>query len=96
MDYYDQKAKDLVKKYTQHSKHFIEKGFILIFFINLKFNFVFFLIGMCDESFLRYLLSFDNLIVDPAKFDIFMDMDKPLAHYFIKSSHNTYLTGLFQ
>lgn len=48
---------------------------------------------MCDESFLRYLLSFDNLIVDPSKFDQFMDMDKPLAHYFIASSHNTYLTG---
>ena len=48
---------------------------------------------MCDESFLRYLLSFDNLIVDPTKFDLCMDMDKPLAHYFIASSHNTYLTG---
>ena len=50
---------------------------------------------MYDESFLRYLLSFDNLIVDPAKYDLFMDMDKPLSHYFISSSHNTYLTGLF-
>ncbi|CAF1212762.1 unnamed protein product [Adineta ricciae] len=73
-DYYDQKAKDYVKKYTQHNKHFVEKG-------------------MCDESFLRYLLSLDNLIVDPTKFDLFMDMDKPLSHYFISSSHNTYLTG---
>ncbi len=52
-----------------------------------------FLLGMGDESFLRYLLSFDNLIVDPAKFAHSMDMDKPLAHYFIASSHNTYLTG---
>ena len=52
-------------------------------------------IGMNDEAFLRYLLSFDNLIVDPAKFDLFMDMDKPLTHYFISSSHNTYLTGSF-
>ncbi len=26
MDYYDQKAKDLVKKYTQHNKYFREKG----------------------------------------------------------------------
>lgn len=50
-------------------------------------------LGMSDESFLRYLLSFDNLIVDPTKFDVSMDMDKPLAHYFISSSHNTYLTG---
>jgi phosphatidylinositol phospholipase C beta len=50
---------------------------------------------MCEESFLRYLLSFDNLIVDPTKLDVFMCMDKPLAHYFIASSHNTYLTGSF-
>jgi hypothetical protein len=28
MDYYDQKAKDLVKKYTQHDKHLIQKGSI--------------------------------------------------------------------
>ncbi|CAF3790284.1 unnamed protein product [Rotaria socialis] len=49
--------------------------------------------GMSNESFLRYLLSFDNLIVDPKKFDLCMNMDKPLAHYFISSSHNTYLTG---
>ena len=47
------------------------------------------------QSFLRYLLSFDNLIIDPIKLDLVMDMDKPLSHYFISSSHNTYLTGLF-
>jgi hypothetical protein len=50
---------------------------------------------MSDESFLRYLLSFDNLIIDPTILDLYMDMNKPLAHYFIASSHNTYLTGLF-
>ncbi|CAF1262910.1 unnamed protein product [Rotaria magnacalcarata] len=49
--------------------------------------------GMSNESFLRYLLSFDNLIIDPKKLDLCMNMDKPLAHYFISSSHNTYLTG---
>lgn len=27
MDYYDHKAKELVKKYTQHDEHFIHKGF---------------------------------------------------------------------
>ena len=48
---------------------------------------------MSVESFLCYLLGIDNLIIDPAKFDLFMEMDKPLAHYFISSSHNTYLTG---
>ncbi|CAF4599281.1 unnamed protein product [Rotaria sp. Silwood1] len=49
--------------------------------------------GMSNESFLRYLLSFDNLIIDPKKLDLCMDMNKPLAHYYISSSHNTYLAG---
>ncbi|XP_071037657.1 1-phosphatidylinositol 4,5-bisphosphate phosphodiesterase classes I and II isoform X2 [Parasteatoda tepidariorum] len=45
------------------------------------------------DGFLRYLLSADNVIVAPEKFDLNNDMDQPLSHYFINSSHNTYLTG---
>lgn len=30
MNYYDQKAKDLVKKYTQHDHQFKEKGFYFV------------------------------------------------------------------
>lgn len=45
------------------------------------------------EGFLRYLLSEDNNIMAASKFDLSHDMDQPLAHYFINSSHNTYLTG---
>ncbi|CAH1173596.1 unnamed protein product [Phaedon cochleariae] len=45
------------------------------------------------EGFLRYLLSEDNNIMAATKFDLSNDMDQPLAHYFINSSHNTYLTG---
>ncbi|CAF0835097.1 unnamed protein product [Rotaria sordida] len=75
MDLYEQKAKDLIKKYTEYDGNFKEKG-------------------MSNELFLRYLLSFDNLIIDPKKLDLCMDMNKPLAHYFISSSHNTYLTGI--
>ena len=35
----------------------------------------------------------ENVIVAPEKFDLNLDMDQPLSHYFINSSHNTYLTG---
>ncbi|KAF8789783.1 1-phosphatidylinositol 4 like protein [Argiope bruennichi] len=45
------------------------------------------------DGFLRYLMGSDNVIVAPEKFDLNLDMDQPLSHYFINSSHNTYLTG---
>ncbi|XP_028966613.1 1-phosphatidylinositol 4,5-bisphosphate phosphodiesterase classes I and II [Galendromus occidentalis] len=45
------------------------------------------------EGFLKYLLSEDNAIIAPEKIDLSQDMDQPLNHYFINSSHNTYLTG---
>ncbi len=45
------------------------------------------------EGFLRYLMSADNAIVPSDKFELNSDMDQPLSHYFINSSHNTYLTG---
>ncbi|XP_012253501.2 1-phosphatidylinositol 4,5-bisphosphate phosphodiesterase classes I and II isoform X2 [Athalia rosae] len=45
------------------------------------------------DGFLRYLMSEDNPIMAVSKLDLSDDMDQPLAHYFINSSHNTYLTG---
>lgn len=38
-------------------------------------------------------MSEDNSIVPPDKLDLNADMDQPLNHYFINSSHNTYLAG---
>nr|CAD7401563.1 unnamed protein product [Timema poppensis] len=45
------------------------------------------------DGFLRYLMSEDNPIMSPSMFDLSDDMDQPMSHYFINSSHNTYLTG---
>lgn len=45
------------------------------------------------DGFLRYFMSEDNNVVASNKFELFDDMDQPLSHYFINSSHNTYLTG---
>jgi phosphatidylinositol phospholipase C, beta len=44
--------------------------------------------GLC-----RYLMSDENAPVFLDRLDIYQDMDQPLAHYFISSSHNTYLSG---
>ena len=41
----------------------------------------------------RYLLSDDNLLMMPNRVEIYQDMTQPLSHYFINSSHNTYLVG---
>ncbi|XP_050101264.1 1-phosphatidylinositol 4,5-bisphosphate phosphodiesterase classes I and II isoform X2 [Anopheles aquasalis] len=45
------------------------------------------------DGFLRYLMSEDNPIMAASKLDLTDDMDQPMSHYFINSSHNTYLTG---
>ena len=45
------------------------------------------------DGFLKYLMSEDNSIIPPDKLDLNNDMDQPLNHYFINSSHNTYLAG---
>ena len=42
----------------------------------------------------NYLMSDENAPVFLDRLDIYQDMDQPLAHYYINSSHNTYLTGL--
>lgn len=47
------------------------------------------------DGFLRYMLSEDNLVVSMEQYDLSDDMTHPLSHYFINSSHNTYLTGYF-
>uniref|UniRef100_A0A3B3RET8 1-phosphatidylinositol 4,5-bisphosphate phosphodiesterase n=1 Tax=Paramormyrops kingsleyae TaxID=1676925 RepID=A0A3B3RET8_9TELE len=48
---------------------------------------------MSCDGFCRYLMSDENAPVFLDRLDLYQDMDQPLAHYFISSSHNTYLTG---
>lgn len=45
------------------------------------------------SEFLDFLFSKQNDIWNPAKDVVYHDMTRPLAHYWISSSHNTYLTG---
>ncbi|KAG7465860.1 hypothetical protein MATL_G00158300 [Megalops atlanticus] len=45
------------------------------------------------EGFSRYLIGEENVVIPPEKLDQSEDMTLPLSHYFINSSHNTYLTA---
>ncbi|CAK6967958.1 -phosphatidylinositol 4%2C5-bisphosphate phosphodiesterase beta-3 [Scomber scombrus] len=44
------------------------------------------------QAFSRYLGGEENTITPPERLDVIDDMTQPLSHYFINSSHNTYLT----
>ncbi|KAK0413694.1 hypothetical protein QR680_006946 [Steinernema hermaphroditum] len=48
---------------------------------------------MSGDAFLRFLMSDENAPVFLDRIELFMDMEQPLCHYYINSSHNTYLTG---
>ncbi|XP_072545362.1 1-phosphatidylinositol 4,5-bisphosphate phosphodiesterase beta-4 isoform X2 [Salminus brasiliensis] len=48
---------------------------------------------MSCDGFCRYLMSDENAPVFLDRLELYQEMDQPLAHYFISSSHNTYLTG---
>ncbi|XP_011334377.1 1-phosphatidylinositol 4,5-bisphosphate phosphodiesterase isoform X4 [Ooceraea biroi] len=48
---------------------------------------------MTKDGFIRYLMSDENAPVFLDRLDVYMDMDQSLAHYYINSSHNTYLSG---
>ncbi|KAM6916655.1 1-phosphatidylinositol 4,5-bisphosphate phosphodiesterase beta-1-like [Xenentodon cancila] len=45
------------------------------------------------QAFSCYLSSDENGVIPPEKLDQSEDMNFPLSHYFINSSHNTYLTA---
>ncbi|KAI1896423.1 hypothetical protein AGOR_G00094620 [Albula goreensis] len=47
---------------------------------------------MTANGFTMYMLSRENDVLNPDHSDVYQDMTQPLAHYFISSSHNTYLT----
>uniref|UniRef100_A0AAQ5XCB1 Phosphoinositide phospholipase C n=1 Tax=Amphiprion ocellaris TaxID=80972 RepID=A0AAQ5XCB1_AMPOC len=47
--------------------------------------------AMTFDGFLMYLGSAEGSIFNPQRRGVFQDMGQPLSHYFISSSHNTYL-----
>lgn len=49
--------------------------------------------GLTVQSLVTFLHSRENSVWNPAQNDVTQDMTKPLPHYFMESSHNTYLLG---
>lgn len=47
---------------------------------------------MTQNGFTMYMLSAENDVFNPDQARVYQDMTRPLSHYFISSSHNTYLT----
>ncbi|KAK9965414.1 hypothetical protein ABG768_004507 [Culter alburnus] len=47
---------------------------------------------MTPNGFTMYMLSKENDVYNPEHGRVYQDMSRPLNHYFISSSHNTYLT----
>ncbi|KAK7901929.1 hypothetical protein WMY93_018698 [Mugilogobius chulae] len=47
---------------------------------------------MTQNGFTMYMLSLENDVFNPDHARVHQDMTRPLSHYFISSSHNTYLT----
>lgn len=48
---------------------------------------------LTKDGLIRYLMSDENAPVFLDRLEFYMDMDQPLSHYYINSSHNTYLSG---
>ncbi|XP_067869211.1 1-phosphatidylinositol 4,5-bisphosphate phosphodiesterase delta-3-like isoform X2 [Heterodontus francisci] len=46
---------------------------------------------LTQDSFMMYLLSPDGDIFNSSHDQVYQDMTQPLSHYFVSSSHNTYL-----
>lgn len=47
---------------------------------------------MTQNGFTMYMLSKENDVFNPDHVGVYQDMSRPLSHYYISSSHNTYLT----
>lgn len=95
---YDEKrAVEIIDTYEQdeEARNKSKKKFFFAFnnsTLNLRF-FFFCLEILTKDGFVRYLMSDENAPVFLDRLDQYMDMDQPLSHYYINSSHNTYLSG---
>lgn len=99
---YDEKrAQQIIETYEQDEESRTNRKLIYIQYVfvwcaefGIHFGCGSFFIGvLTKDGFIRYLMSDENAPVFLDRLDLYMEMDQPLSHYYINSSHNTYLSG---
>jgi len=100
--YTEKRCTEIINDYETDEKAKAEREFPQSsIFLSLSSTFYVFLCSdvllssekLTKDGFIRYLMSDENAPVFLDKLEEWMDMDQPLAHYYINSSHNTYLSG---
>ena len=94
--YNEKRATEIIDEYEQDKENKARRKRISNFRIELNCDYIYKRDGLgrlSKDGFIRYLMSDDNAPVWLDRLDIYMEMDQPLSHYYINSSHNTYLSG---
>ena len=75
-----------IEKWSKHN-HESEAAFIIIIRSDVLTHFHIIFI----QKFVDYLFSRGNCVLNEAHLEVYQDMTQPLCHYWIASSHNTYV-----
>ena len=93
--YGDKRVMEIINKYEKSEENRKNSNDFLLKMIFCIMDLTILNISEClsKEGLTEYMLSDENAPVFLDRLDIYQDMDQPMCHYYVNSSHNTYLTG---